>query len=149
MGRNWATCDKPLVQSFWALQQSLWVAAARSISVRSRLILTTVSFLLVHHHLIPSVTLSSIPAWPLWVSSASHFCNHSHWKALHSTGWPNTQRADVKDTGTLDRRPRRLCLFFLIFVLSFTFSKQSIFASRSLFVRHDLIKTYIGRIKVA
>lgn len=42
------------------------------------------------HHLMPSIPLSSIPMWPLGVSSASHFSNHCHWIALHSTGWHNT-----------------------------------------------------------
>lgn len=58
-------------------------------SVCPRLILRTVS-LCIRHHLMPSIALNSIPMWPLGVSSASHFSNHCHWIALHSTGWHNT-----------------------------------------------------------
>lgn len=46
--------------------------------------------LFIRHPLIPGITLNSIPMWPLGASSASHFSNHCHWIALHSTGWHNT-----------------------------------------------------------
>lgn len=64
--------------------------AAPMASVCSRLILTIVSlppFVIISSR---SITLNSIPMWPLGVSSASHSSNHCHWIALHSTGWHNT-----------------------------------------------------------
>lgn len=98
---------------------------------RCRLVLTTVSLLSARLRLIPSVTLCSIPAWPLWVSSASHSSNHSHWKALHLTGWPNTptirrEGHRLPSTGTLSKRSRRLFLFFSLLFFSTIYLFKSI-----------------------
>lgn len=77
------------VQDFWPLLQSLQDRAPRGISVSSPHPDDCVP-LFIRHPLIPSITLNGIPMWPLGASSASHFSNHCHWIALHSTGWHNT-----------------------------------------------------------
>lgn len=97
--RNSATCDKDSQLSVRPILARVTSGhCCPTASLRPRLILLTVS--------LSSFVIVSSPTW-LWRVSprglfASHLLHTSLITAtgtLHSSGWPNTPRPDVKDTG--------------------------------------------------